>query len=53
MIVGDLIGSGASEEAAVVGETPNLAARLQGFAQPNQLVLPRATRAPSSEAFLN
>jgi class 3 adenylate cyclase/tetratricopeptide (TPR) repeat protein len=45
VIVGDLIGSGASEEAAVVGETPNLAARLQGLAQPNQLVLPSATRA--------
>lgn len=44
VIVGDLIGSGATQEAAVVGETPNLAARLQGIAQPNQLVLPRETR---------
>jgi class 3 adenylate cyclase/predicted ATPase len=39
VVVGDLIGEGASEEAAVVGETPNLAARLQGLAQPNQLVI--------------
>ena len=29
VIVGDLIGSGASQEQAIVGETPNLAARLQ------------------------
>jgi len=43
VIVGDLIGSGATQEAAVVGETPNLAARLQGVAQPNQLVLPKET----------
>ena len=44
VIVGDLIGSGATQEAAVVGETPNLAARLQGIGQPNQLVLPGETR---------
>ena len=34
-MVGDLIGSGASQEQAIVGETPNLAARLQGIAEPN------------------
>jgi len=43
VIVGDLIGSGATQEAAVVGETPNLAARLQGLAQPDQIVLPQET----------
>lgn len=43
VIVGDLIGSGANQEAAVVGETPNLAARLQSLARANQLVLPQAT----------
>jgi class 3 adenylate cyclase len=32
VVVGDLIGSGASQEQAIVGETPNLAARLQGVA---------------------
>lgn len=44
VIVGDMIGSGATQEAAVVGETPNLAARLQAVAQPSQLVLPQETR---------
>ena len=34
VVVGDLIGSGASQEQAIVGETPNLAARLQGVAEP-------------------
>lgn len=41
VIVGDLIGAGATQEAAVVGETPNLAARLQGVAEPDQLVVPK------------
>jgi class 3 adenylate cyclase/tetratricopeptide (TPR) repeat protein len=44
VIVGDLIGTGAAQEAAVVGETPNLAARLQGLAKPNQLVISEETR---------
>ena len=35
-VVGDLIGSGASQEQAIVGETPNLATRLQGIAEPNR-----------------
>src|SRR5215831_20207980 len=38
VVVGDLIGSGASQEQAIVGETPNLAARLQGIAEPNSVV---------------
>ena len=38
-VVGDLIGSGASQEQAIVGETPNLAARLQGVAEPNSVVI--------------
>ena len=36
VVVGDLVGSGASQEQAIVGETPNLAARLQGVAEPEQ-----------------
>ena len=44
VIVGDLIGSGATQEAAVVGETPNLAARLQGVADLNQLVVAKETQ---------
>jgi len=44
VVVGDLIGSGASQEQAVVGETPNLAARLQGIAEPNMVVIAESTR---------
>ncbi|MFT4730624.1 MAG: hypothetical protein ACI9UN_005152, partial [Granulosicoccus sp.] len=44
VIVGDLIGSGATQETAVVGETPNLAARLQGVAGLNQLVVAKETQ---------
>jgi class 3 adenylate cyclase/predicted ATPase len=44
VVVGDIVGEGAAEEAAVVGETPNLAARLQGVAEPNQVVVASATR---------
>lgn len=44
VVVGDLIGSGATQEAAVIGGTPNLAARLQGVAEPNQIVLPKETQ---------
>src|SRR3984885_14477430 len=44
VVVGDLIGSGASQEQGIVGETPNLAARLQGIAEPNSVVLAESTR---------
>jgi predicted ATPase/class 3 adenylate cyclase len=44
VVVGDLIGSGASQEQAIVGETPNLAARLQGIAEPNSVVITDSTR---------
>src|SRR5271168_4278655 len=44
VVVGDLIGSGASQEQAIVGETPNLAARLQGIAEPNIVVVAESTR---------
>jgi predicted ATPase/class 3 adenylate cyclase len=44
VVVGDLIGSGASQEQAIVGETPNLAARLQGLAEPNNVVIAESTR---------
>ena len=43
VVVGDLIGSGASQEQAIVGETPNLAARLQGIADPNSVVIAEST----------
>src|SRR6516164_5542809 len=44
VVVGELIGSGASQEQAIVGETPNLAARLQGVAEPNSVVIAESTR---------
>src|ERR1700726_4510877 len=44
VVVGDLIGAGAAQEQAVVGETPNLAARLQGIAEPNAVVIADSTR---------
>jgi class 3 adenylate cyclase/tetratricopeptide (TPR) repeat protein len=44
VVVGDLVGEGAAEEMAVVGETPNLAARLQSIARPNMVVIAAGTR---------
>jgi class 3 adenylate cyclase/predicted ATPase len=44
VIVGDLIGSGAAQEQAVVGETPNVAARLQSTAEANTVVIAESTR---------
>ena len=44
VVIGDLIGSGASQEQAIVGETPNVAARLQGMAEPNMVVIAEGTR---------
>ena len=44
VVVGDLIGQGAAQERGVVGETPNLTARLQALAAPNDLVIADATR---------
>ena len=44
VVVGDLIGSGAAQEQAVVGETPNIAARLQSIADPNAVVIAESTR---------
>ncbi len=44
VVVGDLVGEGSAQEQAVVGDTPNLAARLQGVAAPGQVVIADATR---------
>jgi class 3 adenylate cyclase len=51
VIVGDQIGEGTASETAVVGETPNLAARLQALAEPNQIVVSTATRAMLGDHF--
>ena len=44
VVVGDLIGEGAAQEQGVIGETPNLAARLQALAEPGQVVISNSTR---------
>lgn len=51
VVVGDLIGSGASAEQAVVGETPNLAARLQASAAPNTVVIDETTHRLAGRLF--
>lgn len=43
-VVGDLIGRGSSEQAAVIGQTPNLAARIQSLAEPGCLTIAESTR---------
>ncbi|MCS6897636.1 MAG: AAA family ATPase, partial [Nitrospira sp.] len=44
VVVGELIGTETAKERSVFGETPNLAARLQGLAAPNQLIVDSATK---------
>src|SRR4029079_4633615 len=44
VVVGDLIGSGEAQERGIVGETPKLAARLQGSAEPDSVVIAGSTR---------
>jgi class 3 adenylate cyclase/predicted ATPase len=51
VVVGDLIGEGSAQEQSVVGETPNLAARLQALAEPNTVVIAASTRRLVGEFF--
>jgi class 3 adenylate cyclase len=51
VVVGDLVGEGSTQEQAVVGETPNLAARLQALAQPGQIVIAGVTRRLIGDLF--
>jgi class 3 adenylate cyclase len=51
VVVGDLIGEGSSQEQSVVGETPNLAARLQSLAEPNAVVISASTRRLVGDLF--
>jgi class 3 adenylate cyclase len=44
VVVGDLVGSGEAQERGIVGETPNLAGRLQGIAEPNTVIIAEGTR---------
>src|SRR6516225_1561386 len=51
VVVGDLIGEGSAQEQSVVGETPNLAARLQALAEPNTAVISLSTRRLVGDLF--
>jgi class 3 adenylate cyclase len=51
VVVGDLVGLGSAKEQAVVGETPNLAARLQALAEPGSIVIAESTRRLLGGAF--
>jgi class 3 adenylate cyclase len=51
VVVGDLIGEGSAQERGVLGETPNLAARLQAFADPGTVVIAESTRRQIGSLF--
>ncbi|MFI4996632.1 MAG: AAA family ATPase [Hyphomicrobiales bacterium] len=44
VVIGDLVGTGEAQERGIVGDTPNLAARLQGIAEPGSVVIAESTR---------
>lgn len=51
VVVGDLLGSGEAQERGIVGDTPNLAARLQGIAEPDSVVVADGTRKLLGDLF--
>jgi len=51
VVVGELVGQGSAQEQAVVGDTPNLAARLQGLAEPGSMVVAASTRRLLGDLF--
>jgi class 3 adenylate cyclase len=51
VVVGDLIGKGSAQEQSVIGETPNLAARLQALAEPDVVVIAAGTRRLVGDLF--
>jgi len=51
VVAGDIVGEGASEERAVLGETPNLAARLQALAEPGSVLVSASTRRLTGRLF--
>ncbi len=51
VVIGDIIGDTATEKDAVIGETPNLAARLQSLASPGELVIGARTRLLIGDSF--
>lgn len=52
VMVGETIGTGSGAERTVVGETPNLPARLQGLAKPDDIVISDATRKLAGDEFV-
>jgi class 3 adenylate cyclase/tetratricopeptide (TPR) repeat protein len=52
VVIGELVGSAARQDGAIAGETPNLAARLQTNADPDQLVISESTRRLLGDAFV-
>jgi len=52
VVVGDVLGTGSAQERVVVGETPNLAARLQALASPGEVLLAPSTAALVERAFV-
>jgi class 3 adenylate cyclase/predicted ATPase len=51
VVVGDLVGQGAAQEQTVVGNTPNLAARMQALAEPGSVVVSESTRRLLARTF--
>jgi class 3 adenylate cyclase/tetratricopeptide (TPR) repeat protein len=51
VVVGDIAGSSANERGSIAGDTPNLAARLQGAAAPGQIVVADSTRRLAGQSF--
>ena len=51
VVVGDLVGAGEAQERGIAGETPNLAARLQGLAEPGAVVIAETTRRLLGDLF--
>lgn len=44
VVVGEIVGTGSAQERTIVGETPNLAARLQSLARPDSFLISEATQ---------
>jgi class 3 adenylate cyclase/predicted ATPase len=51
VVVGDLIGDGSGREFELIGEAPNLAARLLELAEPNQILVAPSTRKLLGDLF--
>jgi class 3 adenylate cyclase/tetratricopeptide (TPR) repeat protein len=51
VVVGDIVGEASSEAGAVIGETPNLAARLESLAEPDQVVIGATTHQLVTDVF--